>query len=80
VTEPRTTPRTPDGEAAALRAELAGLLQEDDPQRRLDSLETVAVLTYFARHAPGRTLPELPDAPRTIEEWVTWADPRSSVS
>ncbi|AWT44905.1 MULTISPECIES: hypothetical protein [Streptomyces] len=79
MTSQRTTPRTPDG-VPDLQEELAGLLQEDDPRRRLDSLETVVVLSYFARQAPGRTLPELPDAPRTIEGWVTWADQRSSAS
>jgi hypothetical protein len=55
-----------------LRAELADLLQEEDPHRPLDSLEAVVVHSYLHRHGVGAGAPAA-DRPRTIEGWVTWA-------
>jgi hypothetical protein len=59
-----------------LRSDLATLLQESDPDRPLDSLETVVVQTYLTNHglaAGGLT----EDRPRTIEGWITWVAQRS---
>jgi hypothetical protein len=56
---------------ADVRAALASLLQESDPDRPLDSLETVVVLTHLADRA--LPLPASPqDRPTTIEGWVAW--------
>ncbi|MFJ1745736.1 hypothetical protein ACIOJD_05755 [Streptomyces sp. NPDC088116] len=63
-----------------LRTRLCGLLQEDDPDRPLDSLETVVVTAFLTKRAPDREIPTPPDAPRTIEGWVTWAARHSSGS
>jgi hypothetical protein len=53
--------------------ELMELLQERDPDRRLDSLETVVVVTYLREHL-SRAVEVGPDSPHTIRGWVTWAD------
>lgn len=63
-----------------LRTRLCGLLQEDDPDRPLDSLETVVVTAFLTKRLPDREFPTPPDAPKTVEGWVTWAVRRSSGS
>lgn len=63
---------------AALRTDLQYALQETDPHRPLDSLETTVVLAYFA--GQGFDVPadsDDHDLPTTIEGWLQWAD-RSS--
>lgn len=64
-------------ESADLRGKLQQLLQETDPHRQLDSLESVVVLTYLANQlaAPDGPAPDGPaqDRPKTIEGWVAWA-------
>jgi hypothetical protein len=66
-----------------LRGELADLLQETDPDRPLDSLETVVVLSFLRGRGlvPAGFRPEPgEDRPRTIEGWVAWAARRSLAS
>jgi hypothetical protein len=63
---------------AALRTELAALLQEDDPHRRLDSLESVVIGSYLTNRALAPALPVRP--PTTIEGWVTWVARHSAIS
>jgi aryl carrier-like protein len=70
-----TATRSADG----IRAELTSVLQETDPHRPLDSLETVVVLTRLRRHGLEPDMPPL-ERPGTIEGWVTWAVRRSSAS
>lgn len=62
-----------------LGAALRALLRETDSSRPLDSLESVAVLTYLTQRGLA---PEAPrgDRPSTIEGWVAWAVQRSLVS
>jgi hypothetical protein len=62
-----------------LRGELESLLQETDPRRPLDSLETVVVLTYLRNR---QLLPSGggEEPPRTIEGWLAWAALHSRVS
>lgn len=62
-------------------AALRSRIQETDPHRRLDSLETVAVLTYLTELGLVPDGPPEPETrPSTIEEWGTWAVQRSLVS
>ena len=60
-----------------LRARLCDLVQEDDPHRPLDSLESVVVRAYLTDQGFGAPAES---GPRTIEEWAAWAGRRSSVS
>lgn len=62
-----------------LRGELEGLLQETDPRRPLDSLETVVVVTYLRNR---QLLPPHVDGerPATIEGWLAWVALHSRVS
>lgn len=62
-----------------LRGELESLLQETDPRRPLDSLETVVVLTYLRNR---QLLPSGAgeEPPGTIEGWLAWAALHSRVS
>lgn len=55
-----------------VRGDLHRLLQERDPRRVLDSLETVVVLAYLkdCGLAVGAGTGEAPD---TIEGWSAWA-------
>ncbi|HEX4703842.1 MAG TPA: hypothetical protein VH352_17055 [Pseudonocardiaceae bacterium] len=53
-----------------LRRELRDLLQENDDERQLDSLETVVVLTYLNERALAP--PTAGTRPHTIEGWLTW--------
>lgn len=62
-----------------LCGELRDLLQEEDFARSLDSLETVAVLT-FLRNRGLQPDESLVDRPTTIEGWGAWAAQRSLVS
>lgn len=82
--QPQDIHRPPGGGLPAgpddLRARLCALLQEDDPERTLDSLEQVVVTAWFTKRTSEREVPGLPDAPKTIEGWVTWAARRSSAS
>ncbi|MFE3326092.1 hypothetical protein [Streptomyces sp. NPDC059176] len=82
--QPRDLRRPPGagvpGEPDDLRARLCALLQEDDPERTLDSLEQVVVAAWFTKRTSDGEVPALPDAPRTVEGWVTWAARRSSAS
>jgi hypothetical protein len=57
---------------ARLRHELCQLLQETDPHRCLDSLETVVVRTHLNQFGLA-TEPAAASRPLTIEGWVTWA-------
>jgi hypothetical protein len=54
-----------------LLAGLQTVLQETDPQRRLDSIEMVAVQAYLSRW--GVKFPNEGDFPQTIKGWVEWA-------
>ncbi|WP_157162879.1 alpha/beta fold hydrolase [Actinoalloteichus spitiensis] len=74
------TPTSPPNTVAALRAALVDAVNESDPTRRLDSLETVVVLAYLRNTRLVSTPPEPPDRPDTIEGWVTWVARRSLVS
>ncbi|MFI5931971.1 hypothetical protein [Actinoplanes sp. NPDC051494] len=60
-----------------LRARLSDLVQENDPHRPLDSLESVVVRAYLTDQGYGAPAE---GGPRNIEEWAAWADRRSSVS
>ncbi len=62
-----------------LRDELADLLQETDPHRGLDSLETVVVRTHLNQYGLAAGL-SAADCPTTIEGWVTWVAERSPAS
>jgi hypothetical protein len=62
-----------------LRDELTTLLQETDPHRRLDSLESVVVRTHLRQYGM-ETDPPATGRPTTIEGWVTWVAERSSAS
>ncbi|WP_225725233.1 MULTISPECIES: alpha/beta fold hydrolase [unclassified Nocardia] len=61
-----------------LCGELRNLLQENESTRRLDSLETVAVLTYLRDNGICGDVPE--ERPETIEGWGAWAVQRLLVS
>lgn len=60
-----------------LRTRLCNLVQEEDPHRPLDSLESVVVRAYLTDQGFGAPAEF---GPRTIEEWVAWAGQPSSVS
>jgi hypothetical protein len=62
-----------------LRGELESLLQETDPHRPLDSLETVVVLSYLRNRQlmPAEVSDE---RPTTIEGWSAWVALHSHVS
>ncbi|HVV20617.1 MAG TPA: hypothetical protein VHF06_14370 [Pseudonocardiaceae bacterium] len=62
-----------------LRAGMIAALRESDPQRRLDSLETVVVMTFLTNR--GIAVPGAgQQRPDTIEGWVRWAGRLSSAS
>jgi len=60
-----------------LRTHLSHLVQEEDPHRALDSLESVVVRAYLTSQGYGAPAE---GGPRTIEGWVAWVGQRSSVS
>lgn len=66
-------------ESQRLRRELAALLQETDPHRCLDSLETVVVRTHLNQYGLAAD-PSAVNRPTTIAGWVTWVAERSSAS
>ncbi|HEY0636609.1 MAG TPA: hypothetical protein VGD67_03095 [Pseudonocardiaceae bacterium] len=75
----RTAPPSPAGATPGerrLREELTALLQESDPHRPLDSLETVVVRTHLNQYGVVAD-PSAADRPTTIEGWVTWVAERS---
>ncbi|SCF35178.1 hypothetical protein GA0074695_5940 [Micromonospora viridifaciens] len=60
-----------------LRAQLTHLLQEEDPHRTLDSLESVVIRTYLTNEGYGTPAE---DGPLTIEGWVAWVEQQYTVS
>ena len=54
-----------------LLAGLQSVLQETDPLRQLDSIETVAARAYLSRW--GLEHPNGAQFPQTIKGWVEWA-------
>jgi hypothetical protein len=59
-------------DATQLGETLSHLLQETDPHRPLDSLETVVVLTYLGDRGIALPNAAAQGHPKTIEGWVTW--------
>ncbi|MEU6714636.1 hypothetical protein ABZ897_24470 [Nonomuraea sp. NPDC046802] len=61
----------PFPDLTTVRQDLHDLLQESDPRRPLDSLETVVVLSYLDKNQLDAG-DEVADRPQTIEGWVAW--------
>ncbi|MFI7637830.1 hypothetical protein [Nonomuraea sp. NPDC049400] len=61
----------PFPDTTKVRQDLHELLQESDPQRPLDSLETVVVLSYLDKNRLDVGA-DAADRPQTIEGWVAW--------
>jgi hypothetical protein len=61
-----------------IRAELSHALQETDPLRPLDSLETTIVLAYFTGRGVVVDRNRTKTLPTNMEGWLRWADRHSS--
>jgi hypothetical protein len=70
-------PQRPD---AGLADELTSVLDGIDQHAPLDSLQSVAVMSFLRNR--GLDVPSMPFAkrPRTVKEWVLWASRHSAAS
>jgi hypothetical protein len=60
--------------------ELVAALNGIDHRSPLDSLQSVAVMSYLRNQGIDVSSAEFANRPRTVEEWVLWVGRRSSGS